>query len=92
MTQSVGRRGHGLDDRNSITDRSNHRKFSLDHRIQTVFGVPQISYPMVIGESSLVVKRPEHEADHSPPYSAEINNTWSYTPTPTTSLYGVVLS
>jgi hypothetical protein len=31
---------------------------------------------------SLVVKRPEREADHSPPCSAEVKNVWSYTSTP----------
>jgi len=28
------------------------------------------------------VKRPVHEADHSPPSIAEVNNAWSYTSTP----------
>jgi hypothetical protein len=28
------------------------------------------------------VKRPEREADHSPPSSAEAKNAWSYTSTP----------
>jgi hypothetical protein len=28
------------------------------------------------------VKRPEREADHSPPSSAEVENAWSYTSTP----------
>jgi hypothetical protein len=28
------------------------------------------------------IKRPEHEADHSPPTSAEIKKTWIYTSTP----------
>jgi len=31
------------------------------------------------------VKRPEREADHSPPFSAEIKNAWSYTSTLRTS-------
>jgi len=25
------------------------------------------------------VNRPEHEADHSPPFGAEVKNEWSYT-------------
>jgi hypothetical protein len=31
---------------------------------------------------SLGVKRPGREADHSPPSSAEVENAWSYIPTP----------
>jgi hypothetical protein len=30
----------------------------------------------------LEVKRPGREADHSPPFSAEVKNTWIYTSTP----------
>jgi hypothetical protein len=29
-----------------------------------------------------VVKRPGHEADHSPPTRVEVKNTWTYTFTP----------
>jgi hypothetical protein len=32
------------------------------------------------------------EADHSPPFSAEVKNAWSYTSTPPIRLHGVVLS
>jgi hypothetical protein len=31
---------------------------------------------------SLGVKRPDREADHSPPSSAEVTNAWIYTSTP----------
>jgi hypothetical protein len=41
---------------------------------------------------SLGVKRPGREADHSPPYSSEVKNAWSYTYTPAIRLHGVVLS
>jgi hypothetical protein len=34
------------------------------------------------GALSMGVKRPEHEADHSPSSSAEVKNAWSYTSTP----------
>jgi hypothetical protein len=37
------------------------------------------------------IKRPGREADHSPPSSAEIKNTWSYISTPHTSLWRWVL-
>jgi hypothetical protein len=36
----------------------------------------------VPGAISLGVKRPGHEADHSHPSNAEVNNAWSYTSTP----------
>jgi hypothetical protein len=35
------------------------------------------------------VKRPQHEADHSPPSSAEIKNEWRYTSTPPVYLHDV---
>jgi hypothetical protein len=38
-----------------------------------------------------VLKRPEREADHSPPSSAEVKNAWSYTSTTKIRLHGVVL-
>jgi hypothetical protein len=41
---------------------------------------------------SLEVKRPGHEAHHSPPSSVEVKNEWSYTSTPPIRLHGVVLS
>jgi hypothetical protein len=41
---------------------------------------------------SLVVKRPECEAYHSPPSTAEVKNAWRYNSTPPTRLHGVVLS
>jgi hypothetical protein len=41
------------------------------------------------GTGSLEVRWPEHEADHSPPSSAEVKNEWSYTPTPPLCLQGM---
>jgi hypothetical protein len=41
---------------------------------------------------SLGVKRPGREADHSPPSSPEVKNTWSSTSTHRIRLHGVVLS
>jgi hypothetical protein len=38
---------------------------------------------LVPGALSLGVEQPGHEDDHSPPSSAEVNNMWSYTSTPT---------
>jgi len=37
------------------------------------------------------VKRPEREADHSPPPSADFMNAWTYTSTHPTCPHGVVL-
>jgi hypothetical protein len=44
-------------------------------------GPTQPSIQEVPGAVSLGVKRPGHEADHSPPSSAEVKNVWSYTST-----------
>jgi len=44
------------------------------------------------GALSLGIKRPESEANHSPPSSAEAENSWSYTSTPPICLHGMVLS
>jgi hypothetical protein len=53
---------------------------------------PESVWTRVLRASSLRVKRPGREADHSPPSSAEVKNAWSYTFTPPTRLHGVVLS
>jgi hypothetical protein len=64
----------------------------LHHRVQTGSGDTQPPIQWVPGALSLEVKRPEGEADYSPPSSAEVKNTWSYTSTPPICLHGVVLS
>jgi hypothetical protein len=46
--------------------------FSLHYRVQNGSGVHPASYQMGTGGFSLGVKRPGHEADHSPPSSAEL--------------------
>jgi len=63
---------------------------SLRHRIQTGSGATQPPIQWVTGALSPGVNRTGGEADHSPPSSAEVNNSWSYTSTPT-CLDGVVL-
>jgi hypothetical protein len=52
-------------------------------RIQVSMGVVihPASYPMGTSDSFPGVKLPGHEADHSPPSSAEVKNAWSYTST-----------
>jgi hypothetical protein len=44
------------------------------------------------GALSLGIKRPGREADHSPPYSAEVKNAWIYISSPQIRVHGVVLS
>jgi hypothetical protein len=46
----------------------------------------------VPGTLFLGVKRPEPEADHSPPSSAKVKNAWNYTSTPSIHIHGVVLN
>jgi len=49
---------------------------------RTVLGPTQTPIQWVAGALSMGVKQPGHEADHSPPSSAKIMNTWSYTSNP----------
>jgi len=77
-----------------------HEFISLRYRVQTGSGV----HPMGTPSSSWGVKRPGHEANHSPPANAEVKNAWSYTSIPPhvftawclikqeICLYGVVLT
>jgi hypothetical protein len=58
---------------------------------RTALGPTQPPIEWVPGALSLGVKRPGREADHSPPSSAEVKNSWSYTSTPPIRLQGVVL-
>jgi hypothetical protein len=46
----------------------------------------------VSGAISPGINCQEHEADHSLPASAEVENAWSYTSIPPIRLHGVVLS
>jgi len=66
--------------------------FSLHYRVKTDSGAHQASYPGVTRALSLRLKRPEREADHSPPPRAEVKNAWSYTSIPPICLHGVLLS
>jgi hypothetical protein len=59
---------------------------------KTALGPTQPPIQRVPWVLSLEVKRPGHEADHSPPFSAEVKNACSYTSTPPIRLRGVVLS
>jgi hypothetical protein len=84
--------GYGLDDRGSrVRFPAGGGNFSLHHRVQNGSVVHSASYPVVPEALSLGVKRPGHEADHSPPSGAEVKNSRSYISTPI-RLYGLVLS
>jgi len=65
---------------------------SPHYSIQTGSGAYPASYPMGTRGLSLGVKWPGHKSDHSLPSSNKVNNEWSYTSTPPTSLHGMVLS
>jgi hypothetical protein len=59
---------------------------------RTALGPTHPPSQWVPGTLSLGIKRPGHEADHSPSSCAEVKDEWSYTSTPPILLYGVVLS
>jgi hypothetical protein len=65
--------GYGLDDRGSrVRFPTGSGNFSLHHLVQNGSGAHPASYSMGTRGSSLGVKRPGREADHSPPSSAEV--------------------
>jgi hypothetical protein len=68
------------------------RIYFITPQIKTALGPTQPPIQWVRGALSLGIKRPGREADHSPPSSAEVKNTWSFTSTPPMCLHGVVLS
>jgi hypothetical protein len=81
-----------LDDRGSrIRFPVEAGSFSL-HCVQNGSGPTQPPGQWVPGFFSLGVKRPGRDANHSPPPSAEVKNSWSYTSTPPVRLHGVVLT
>jgi hypothetical protein len=72
--------GYGPDGWFSILGRSKNFIFSIVSRPD--LGAHPAFYIMGPGAVSQVVKQPGHEADHSPPASAEIKKLWIYTSTP----------
>jgi hypothetical protein len=50
----------------------------LLHSVCTGFGAHPVSTPMATEGFSPRVKPPGHEADHPPPLSADVKNTWRY--------------
>jgi hypothetical protein len=75
--------GYGLEDRGSgVRFPAGAGNSSLRHRVQNGSGAHPASYPMGTGALSLGIKRPGRAADHSPPFSDEVKNAWSYTSFP----------
>jgi hypothetical protein len=56
----------------AVGDPVGARNFSPHHRVEIGSGAHPVSYTMSITGSSLGVKRPGREADHSPPFNAKI--------------------
>jgi len=52
----------------------------------------QLPIQWVPGALSLGLKQLGHEADHSPPSSANVKNVWGHTSTPPICLHGMVLN
>jgi hypothetical protein len=74
--------GYGLDDGGSRVRLPAGAGNSFHHRVQTGSGVHPASYLTGTSGSFPGGKAAGHEADHSPPSSAEVKNAWSYTSTP----------
>jgi hypothetical protein len=67
--------GYGLVSRGSITDMGKRLFFAPQTLDQLKSTQPPIQW--VLEHFSPGIKRPEHEADHSPPSRAEVKS-WSY--------------
>jgi hypothetical protein len=66
--------------------------FSPHYWLRPALWPTQPPVQRVRGALSLGLKWLGHEAEHSPPSSAEVKHVWSYTSTPPACLHGVVLS
>jgi hypothetical protein len=78
-----------VDDRDSIPDR--RWDFSPCHRARPALGPTHPPIQWVQQVLSPEVKWPGRETNNSPPSSAEVKNTWSYTPVPPIRLTHVVM-
>jgi hypothetical protein len=72
--------GYGLDGRGSFSGRD--KRFSLLHNARPALGPTHPPIHWVPGALSPGLKRPEREADHSLPSSAEFKNSAAITPLP----------
>jgi hypothetical protein len=82
---------YGLDDR-GFKSRQGLGIFLFTTASRLALGPTQPPIQWVSRALSLRVNRPGREADHSPPSSAQVKTSWSYTSTPSVRLHGVVLS
>jgi hypothetical protein len=82
--------GYGLDDR-GFESRQGLGIFLFATASRPALGPTQLPIHWVPRALSLGVMRPVRKADHPPPSSAEVKNTWSYTSTLPIRLRGVVL-
>jgi hypothetical protein len=73
--------GYGLDD-GRFESRQELGMFLLTTASRAAVEPTQPPIQWVTWALSLGIKRPELEADHSHPSSAEVNNAWSYISTP----------
>jgi hypothetical protein len=72
--------GYRLDDRGGrVQVLVGSRIFSSPNHPDWFWGPPSLLSMWVLGALTPGVKRPEREADHSPPTSAEVKKTWIYT-------------
>jgi len=79
-----------LDDQSSLSGKRNEF-FPLATASRQALGLTQPPIQLVPGAFSSEVKRPGREADHSPPSTAEIKNSWSDTSsTPPVRVHGMV--
>jgi hypothetical protein len=86
------RLGYGLVDHGSrVRLPEGAGNFSPHHHVQNSSGAHPASYPMGTRGSSLGVKRPGREADHSPPSSAKVKECMELYLHSPIRLHGVVL-
>jgi hypothetical protein len=83
---------YGLDDRGRSSSTGTVKNFLFSTSSRPALGSTQPPIQWVPGALSPRVKRPEREAHHSPPTSAEVKKMWTYTPTPPIRLHAVVLN
>jgi hypothetical protein len=82
--------GYGLDDRWGRNSSASKVKNSYLLHVGPALGPTKPPIQWVPEALSSGVKRPGHEADHSPPNSTEVKKTWVYTSTPTHAFMAVL--